>query len=285
MKTAFPCFCLPVVLLSVTAMGQQASNVVLHESNSAQSNFLRAALSEHEMSEHVFWPLYYQYQQESSEVEVVTANTLQALILLGDESEGTVLVRRLLSSHRDEAKLKSDYFQKIQASTNGSVALQFLQSEILFELLLRSRLYETNTWNKPKWTATMLRDDNAKLSVLQTALEIPTPNIDRFREIADEFEFDYSRVVGHQFVFFEHCVDDVKELTPGICKKLGLNLLTMLQDEAKIKEKYFNKLESEFGPRLAAEFISLQEYFFTMAKLDVWSESIALQESITSRSR
>jgi hypothetical protein len=285
MKTAIPSLCVPFVLLPLFAAAQQASSVAVHELDNTQSKFLRATLSEHEMPETIFWPLYEQYHQKSNEFETATANTLQELTSADDASNIQDLVRQSFDNQYEEAKLKDDYFSKVLNATNGTIALEFLQSEILFDLLLKSKLYESMAWSKPKWTATMLKDEAAKLTVLESTLDIPASRIDRFRLISEEFEFDYSRVVGHQLVFFENCIDDVAELTPGACKKLGSNFISMLQNETKVKQKYFKLLQKEFDPLLAAKFISFQEYFFTMAKLNVWSESIALQETITSRNK
>jgi hypothetical protein len=206
--------------------------------------------------------------------------SLQDLTLNKDEGRSWSNLQHLFDAQRREVDLKKEYFEKIVASTNGTIALQFLQGEMLFDLLMKSKLYEGLNWQSPAWTPAIRKDEKAKTRVMKFTLGITGADEARFDEIHEDFEFECSRVVGHQFHFFEQYLDDANDWTPGQCKKLGSAFLTMQLNELKIKERFADRINEAFGSGFAARYIGLQEYFNTMSKLKVWSDYVSYADNI-----
>ena len=111
------------------------------------------------------------------------------------------------------------------------------------------------------------------------ALGIRTGDSSEFRRRMSDFEFEYSRVVGHEYVFFEQYIDDPAAWTPGQCKMCGSAFIAMQVNELKVKERSFKQFDSAFGSSLGANFISLQEYVSVVSKLRVWSEYLATADA------
>jgi hypothetical protein len=265
-----------VVLYFHHAFSQQASQSQFRQEKADQLNILQSSLALHESQEDLFWPIYEQYEQKLSKLKESTVESLRTLTLNVDEMSAFGSVQNLLLDQHKEAALKKEYFDKIIASTNGTVALQFLQGEALYDLLLKSRLYEKLQWEHPSWTPSVLKDELLRQSLTETTLGVMPADSTKFRTLMSDFDFDYSRVVGHQFAFYEQYVESASEWTPGQCKQLGNNFLKMQISEVKVKDQYFNRFNESFGPSFAARFIALQEYFNLMSKLKVWSDYLSM---------
>ncbi len=97
---------------------------------------------------------------------------------------------------------------------------------------------------------------------------------DEFTTLFSNFEFEYSRVVGHEYLFFQHYIDDPVDWTPRQCKMLGENFLAMQFNEMKIKDRYYTLLSEKFDKVIASRFISLHEYMSMMSKMEVWTEKV-----------
>jgi hypothetical protein len=254
---------------------QQASQQITFPSAPDRISILRASLALHESEEKIFWPLYEQYEEKLTMLKQSTLESLKAATLTIDETAAVNNVSDLLQDLQREASLKEEYFDRLLSSTNGTIGLQFLQGEALYDLLMKSDLYEELKWQYPRWNPESVRDELLKKNIFENALSVAPEDTAQFRQLMTDFEFDYSRVVGHEFLFFEQYIDDPTTWTPGQCKKLGNAFLSMQLNEVKVKQKYFEQFSEAFDPLFAARLISFQEYFVMMSKLKVWSDWIA----------
>lgn len=243
-----------------------------------QGNILKASLVLHESEENMFWPLYEQYEAQLNSMKQKTITSLTALIASERDTASTFSVLSLLGDQRAEVNLKQEYFEKIASSTNGSVALQFLQGEALYDLLLKSKVYEQLQWNGSVWTPAILTDERVKRTLYEFILSVPAKDTVIFRSLLSDFDFHFSRVVGHEYVFFEHYIDNANGWTPFQCKKMGNNFISMQLNEVKVKEDFFRKFSETFSPSFATRLISLHEYFSMMSKLKVWSDYISIPD-------
>jgi hypothetical protein len=272
-------FILAAVLFVPSLQAQQVSNQIGNIKDIPdQGNILKASLVLHDSEENMFWPLYEQYEAQLGEMKQKTITSLAAVIASERDSTEGFSVVTLLEDQRAEVGLKKEYFEKIASSTNGSVALQFLQGEALYDLLLKSKLYEQLQWNGSVWTPAILTDEHAKQTVYEFVLGVPARDTTTFRSLLADFDFYYSRAVGHQYVFFEHYIDNANGWTPFQCKKMGDNFLNMQLVEVKVKEDYFRIFSEAFSPPFATRLISLHEYFNMMSKLKVWSDYISIPD-------
>jgi hypothetical protein len=268
-------FSLFICVCFQAAMSQEVSRSIAVDQAPDRMKTLKASLVLGESDERIFWPLYEQYAERLSELNQSTVNALQRLIKSRGDDEAISNVKAVLNHQSMEVALKKEYFDKIIQSTNGTVALQFLQGEELFALLVKSKLFEQEEWNYSLWTPALLKSEEVNQTITEFALGVATGDSAKFRGIMSEFEFEYSRVVGHEYVFFEQCIDDPGAWTPGQCKALGNAFISMQVNELKVKEKFFKQFENTFGSSLAAEFISLQECFSTLSKLRVWLDYLS----------
>lgn len=279
MKRVFP-FLLLLALIS-PGFGQHASQSINYDLDiSERANILKASIALHESEERLFWPLFEQYEHRLKASKQSSFGSLRRITEGTETADADASVKMLLKDQREETILKKDYFEKILVSTNGTVGLQFLQGEALFDLLMKSRLYDGLEWSHPTWTPSLLKDDIAKESLVEFALEVAPTDTTEFRRLLREFDFEFSRVVGHQYVFFEQYIDDATEWTPGQCKRLGNAFLAMQLNEIKVKERFFEHFKASFDAGFATRFMALHEYFNTMAKLNVWANHLSVSTGL-----
>jgi hypothetical protein len=229
--------------------------------------------------ENDFWPLYEQYEKKRKD-QGETFRPFVSADLNGEISsfdslnqDPSSLVLKILNAESRGVKLKKEYFDKIESALNGSIALQFLQSEILIDMIHRSRLYEGEKWSCPDWNVGMLKDENMKCQVMEFTLGLSGNDSQKFRPLFEDYQFDYSRIVGHQYFFFEQYIEDVSGLTPAQCKKLGNEFLNMQQREIVVRKNFFEKMRQFFGAKVAVRFLAVDDYYSLMEKLKTWSDT------------
>ncbi len=258
-------------MLTAVSFGQHA-NVKRHfdqEPTFDRRGVLNATLAfTGTVEETSFWSLYDEYESGIPE-------TFQCTHTLSSPQCRTSrqCAESVLANQSKEVFARKDFFGRITKATNGKTAFQFLQSETLTDLILKSRIFEAAQDHYPMWNSNLIEDESAKFAVLLSAMQVEEQDIRRFESIAADFEFEYSRVVGHALVWFEQYVEDVTDLTPAQCVVMGNEFLKMQEDEIKLKARYFNILASLLNEETAARFLALQDYFFNMDKLNVWSKN------------
>lgn len=236
-----------------------------------------------EQQENLFWSIYAEYLEARvtdtgcSSLAMNASNQINSWgdMLISRKADPSSCLNEMLENLSKDVKLKEDYFKRISKAVNGSVALQFLQTETLMDLLHRSKMYEQLEWSRPDWNASLLKDENAKFEVIQSALEITPDQTRSFKMLFEDYQFEFCRIAGEQLFFFEGYVDDVTFSTPGHCNQLGSAFLQMQSDEIKLRQRFFERISSAFDANLAARFLALDDYFTSMDKLKVWSDSMA----------
>lgn len=242
---------------------------------------IESAITLPDAQENIFWPLYEQYAKkrikDKSEAFIQPETThphgKNPASLDPADGDPSSFALEILNDESDGVKLKMEYFDKIESALNGSIALQFLQSEALLDLIQRSRLYEKMKWDRPEWNAGLLKDENAKCQIMEFTLGLSGNEAQKFRALFEDYQFEYSRIVGHQYFFFEQYIEDVSGLTPAQCKKLGREFLMMQQREVAIRKNYFQKMREFFGEKVAIRFLAVDDYYSLMEKLKTWSDT------------
>lgn len=267
-----------LVVLATSVRAQQASTSLLVE-NYDEVDFLQSSLTLTESQANLFWPLYEQFGRTLSAVK---ANTGAAMIHLSNANAKELSQRMIdvLRSQKEEVLIRKELFDKVQSLTNGTVAFQVIQSEAIFNLLERSKVYDEVWMQRFIGDGTVLRDEAARIALMEELLEVPDAVIPAFRDLAEQYEFEYSRIVGHDMAFFELYIEDPKELTPGQSKKLGSCFVSMQMNEVSLKERFFGKLSEAFGDEFAVRFVLLEEYFGVMNKLRAWSEYLEYHDTL-----
>jgi hypothetical protein len=267
-------FSLPCMVFCHSIIAQQADiRLTVHDQSSQRLSVMKSALSLRQSDEVAFLPIYAQYEGQLVADDGCSLASVNQLASSSRASEAAACVRAVLKSQNQSVVLRREYFEKINSATNGTVAFQFLQFEALLDLLQQSRLYENTNWNHPQWHKAMLKDEAIKREVMEFTLGLNAEQREKFRPLYEDYEFEYSRVVGHQLVWFEQFIEDVSDFTPAQCKKLGREFLSMQQNELKIRERFLKKFIDILGEETAARYMALEDYFSMMAKLKTWSEN------------
>jgi len=253
------------LMLTAAAFGQQANvkKQFDQEPTFDRRSVLNATLAfTGTVEETSFWSLYDEYESGIPEAFQCT-HTLSSR----QGRTSRQCVESVLANQSKEVFVRKDFFARISKATNGKTAFQFLQSEILTDLILKSRIFEAAQDHYPMWNSNLIEDESAKFAVLRSAMHVEDQDISKFESIVADFEFEYSRVVGHALVWFEQYVEDITDFTPAQCVVLGNEFLKMQEDEINLKARYFNIIASSLSEETAARFIALQDYFFNMDKL------------------
>jgi hypothetical protein len=234
--------------------------------------------------ENLFWTIYAEYVIEARETDTGCSSFSANASDTGGDTWTRALISRnvdpspcfqeMLSNQSKEVKLKAKYFDRVRNAVNGSVALQFLQTEMLMDLLHRSKMYESMDWSMPHWNASLLKNEEAKFDIIEFTLGIAPEQSRSFRVLFEDYQFEFSRIAGHRLFFFEAYVDDVAFFTPGHCNQLGNDFLKMQLDEIKLRQHFFVRISAAFDANLAARFLTLDDYFTSMEKLKVWSDNM-----------
>lgn len=262
-------FIVAALVVSLPTVAQQASLLhVADDEKSERKNVLRSLLALKESEETIFWPLYEQYEQqlESTSFSIRTAAAQS-------NNPNSVIGQAFKNQYRN-VRVKKEFFERINAAINGTIALKFLQSEALTELMQKSKYRELDFGEQLVWDKQFINDERLKFERMVELLSPSPESVEKLRLVFDDFEFEYSRVVGHQFVWFELYVEDPLDLTPAQCKKMGAEFLQQQYNEVRVAERFFKQLASDTDEKLAAMFIMLEDYFNTMAKLEVWSDLV-----------
>lgn len=121
----------------------------------------------------------------------------------------------------------------------------------------------------------VITEERTRQTVYEFVLGVPLQDSAAFRSMLEDFQFEDSRAVGHEYVFFEYYIDEANEWTPFQGRKIGSSFIAMQLHEVDVKEKFYAKLHAKFGPSFAARFLALHEYLNIMSKLKVWSDYAA----------
>ena len=183
---------------------------------------------------------------------------------------------KLLTFRNKEIDVWKQYFGKVGVAHNGIIALQFLQTEALIDIMESSDIYECVPnrnfyfhFNVPDSTPS----EKDKYVAMTKALCLQPGETKNFFAIYANYEKECSDTLGENYNLFDMFVDNPSDYTPAMAKTLGTNLLIVMKREIRLKEKYFTEMNKIIGPSLAARFLAWEDYYSTLSKMQVWAES------------
>lgn len=224
-----------------------------------------------------FWPVYEDYMREITEASTSTYRSLQDLAAAGaTPSDALNSAQNIFAFRTQEFALRKQYFQKIGSSFNGVIALQFLQTELLLDMVESSKIYDQSRWRKFRFYHASLPEDKvqeAKYNTMKKALAIPEANSADFWEIYKQYELECDELLGYNYDMLSQFAGDPADYTPALAKRLGYNMLNVVERELKLKEKYFKMMNEKVGPELASGFLVWEDYFSLVSKMHSWAEA------------
>jgi hypothetical protein len=267
-------------MLAIASYAQQAhTSVALTVSKHDRISVIKTSVRVAEWHEKSFWRLYDRYLQDAVKGYSLTyrsladlANTDKAM----NEAEAFQNGRKLLDYRTEELALRKQYYQEIAGALNGVVALQFLQTEAMMDMIESSEIYGRTAWKDFRFHRTTMSEEEsqtARHNILASALSIPAERENAFWIVYDKFEEECNALLGEDYSMYTLFASDADDFTPALAKRLGRDLLQVMERENKVKEKYFLEMDTAVGATLASRFLAWEDYRSIISKMHAWADT------------
>jgi hypothetical protein len=228
--------------------------------------------------EKTFWPIYEEYMQKGEETASLINRSLTDITRMDktvSEEEAQHYIQNLFAFRARKLLVFKEYYQKMGAELNGVIALQFLQTETLLQMMDESQVYDQSQLRKFRFHPAAVKGnfENAKRNVMNSAIGIPDAKKDVFWSIYDKYVEDCDAMLGENYEMVAQYASPASDYTPALAKRLGNNIVNILERENKLKEKYFNKMAVEIDNVTAARFIAWEDYYSLVSKMHAWADA------------
>jgi hypothetical protein len=228
--------------------------------------------------EKTFWPIYEEYMGKGEETASLISRSLTDITRMDQavsEEEAQHFIQNLFDFRARKLLVFKEYYQKIGSELNGVIALQFLQTETLLQMMEESQVYDQSQLRKFRFHPAAVKGnfETAKRNVMNTAISIPEDKKSAFWKIYDEYIEDCNAILGENYDMVAQYASPASDYTPALAKRLGNNIVNILERENKLKEKYFNKMAVEVGNVTAAKFIAWEDYYSLVSKMHAWADA------------
>jgi hypothetical protein len=273
-------FSVLLYVLALSAYGQRVQNTLaLTVSENDRISVVRSSVHLAEWHEKSFWPIYEKYLNSAVKGYSSTYRSLQDLaatdktVAPGDAYENG---RKFLNYRTEELALRKQYYQEIGAALNGVVAFQFLQTEAMMDMVESSDIYGRSSLRNFRYHPQSLArevDAAAKHNIMATALSLSDTEKTAFWTVYNKYEEECNAVLGEDYSLYSLFASDAADFTPALAKRLGNDLLQVMERELKLKQKYYNEMNTVAGSRNAARFLAWEDYYSVVAKMYAWADS------------
>ena len=144
------------------------------------------------------------------------------------------------------------------------------------DMIESSDIYNKSSWKNFRYHGPALpqgSSQNAKRNILASALSLSPLEENAFWTVYDKFEEECNALMGEDYSIYTLFASDAADFTPALAKRLGHDLLQVMERENKLKEKYFLEMNTAVGSRLAARFLAWEDYNSIIAKMHAWAET------------
>jgi hypothetical protein len=223
--------------------------------------------------------LYESYLKKTEEASAATFHSVSDLATLDrsvGDTESLERANKLIAFRADMLAVKKEYFNEVGTSLNGIIALQFLQTEVLLDMMESSNIYDASAWKNFRFRSRSLSVGQLKSSrqnTIAAALALPADKATNFWFVYNRYQEECDALLGEDFSIFELYIGEPTDFTPALAKRLGHDLLSIMERELTIKEKYFKEMNTAVGPSLAARFLAWEDYNSIVNKMYAWAEN------------
>ncbi len=263
-----------------SSFGQLVENTLkLTVSGDDRISVVKGSVKLKEWHEKSFWPIYHNYLQEATGVYSMTYRSLADLADTDASAKEDVAFEnawKLLKYRNQELQLKKKYYREVGAALNGVIALQFLQTEAMMDMQESRGIYTQSDWERYRFQGHLIPDDQvdrAKRNTLAAALEIPTDKRAAFWRLYDEYEEERNALLGDAYSVYTLFASDAADFTPGLAKRLGYDLLHVMEREIRLKERAFLDMRTQVGAVLASRFLAFEDYYSVVSKMYAWTDT------------
>lgn len=268
------------LLVATAGFGQHAKNTLaLTVSENDRISVIKSSVRLAEWHEKSFWPLYEKYMKDAVKVYSSSYRSLQDLVetdKMTRDDEAFENGRKLLKYRNDELALKKQYYQEIGGVLNGVVALQFLQTEAMMDMIESSEIYGKSSWKDFRFHPQAMSADqkkNAKHNTLASALSLSPSEENAFWAVYARYEEECDALLGEDYSLYSLFASDASDFTPALAKRLGHDLLQVMEREINLKQKYFLEMNATVGSSLAARFLAWEDYYSLVSKMYTWADT------------
>jgi hypothetical protein len=273
-------FCIVLLsVLSLTSFAQRVKNTLTASVSGADRiTMVRSSIDVPEWHEKLFWPLYEKYMYKVEEISSSTYRSIHDLTRVdrfSNEEDALNHATNLIAFRYNELAVRKQYYAEVATGLNGVIALQFLQTETLLEIMESFNIYEQSPWKKFRFHPMLMPMEKlreAKHNTMTTALSLPADKAEVFWKLYSQYEEECDALLGEDYSMISLYAGEASDFTPALAKRLGYDLLNITQREIKLKEKYFHEMNGAVGSTLAARFLAWEDYYSLVSKMYAWSD-------------
>jgi hypothetical protein len=273
------CFTIIFCVLALTGFSQYAKNTLaLAVTGTDRLSVVKSSVHLAEWHEKTFWPLYEKYLNDATKVYSQTYRSLKDLadIKVSTADQDAFETGWNLLTHRnDELELRKKYYHEVGAVLNGIVALEFLQTEAMMDMLESARIYSQSNWKAYRFQPQSLAKDKVpetKHNMMASALKLSKEKADLFWPVYARYEEECDALLGESYNVYHLFAVDAADFTPALAKRLGNELLQVMEREIRLKERYFLEINATAGSTVAARFLAWEDYYSLVSKMNAWAE-------------
>jgi hypothetical protein len=267
--------------MAIVCFGQHAkSTFVASISGEDRISMVRNSINLPLWHEKTFWPMYEKYMNKVEAVSLLTYRSLDELARTdanNTDQEAFDNARKMLDYRYEELAVRKEYYMDIATSFNGIIGLQFLQTEALLDMMESSRIYDASKWRKYRLHPMAMEASQftaAKYNTISNAVALSPEKAQAFYEVYNRYQEECDNLLGEDYNLYALYAGDASDFTPGLSKRLGYDLLSVMQRELKLKDKYFMEMNKAVGPVLASRFLAWEDYYSLVSKMYAWSDGL-----------
>jgi hypothetical protein len=232
-----------------------------------------------EWHEKSFWPLYGKY---SSKCEALSLQVYQSLNDVASinkdvsDQDAYDYCISLINLRYDMLAVLQQYYQEIGDQFNGVVALQFVQTESLLDMMESCRVYESTPVRQFRFHPKMISTPElkaAKHNIISKALKLTPEQALKFYNIYTRYEEECDALLGEDYSLIGFYAGEASDYTPALAKHLGGDFLHVMKRELRLKEKYFMEFNNAIGASTAARFLAWEDYYSVVNKMYAWADA------------
>lgn len=265
--------------LALLAFAQEAQTSLVSYTSNDKLAIARSSIDVPAWHEKTFWPLYESYVQAAGELSSRNIIVRKNLVTASNSNvpeEAANAAENVLKLDYESFVNKREYYQKIGNELNGIISLQFLQGEIVMDMMESSNAYELTALKKYKFHPTITSEEQfkkAKHNAIHNALGLTKDSDYFFWNIYNQYEQEVDALLGEEYSLISFYAGEPSDFTPALARRLGNDALAIMEREIKLKEKYYHQLKIQLGPVLAAKFLAWEDYYSLVSKMHAWADA------------
>ena len=264
-------------LVTSYCFSQQVRTALATLGGSNKIDVIKSSIDVPSWHEKSFWPLYNRYMDKLEGVSNTSYRALADVAKIDEEvsdQDAYQYVRNLLDNRYKAFDVRKQYFMEIGNEFNGIIALQFIQTEALLDMIQSEEPYEATFWHQYRFHPKALTEDKfkqAKHNTIAKALSL-TQKDSAFWNVYHRYEEECNALLGEEYSLFSFFAGEATDYTPALAKRLGYDLLQLMEREIKLKDQYFEEMNNTVGASLAARFFAWEDYYSLVSKMHAWAD-------------